>query len=205
MSTVNYKLGTSLSLLVTVDTTTGWNFTGSTIYLDIFDYKQINATTRGTPLFTKSWSVHQSPTETLLTLSPTELTLQPKKYIASLRIEHSPTNKKIQDFVFEVVNFEIQNCGNSCNVILKNVDCKLVFKIVGAIVNQLGSGGEDKHYEQIFTNVNSVTLDHNLAKYPAITTIDSAGTQFITDVNHVTINQTIISWNGVTSGIAYAN
>jgi hypothetical protein len=141
MSNVNYKLGTSLSLLVTVDTTTGWVFTGSTVYFDVFDYRQINATTRGTPLFTKSWAVHQSATETLLTLTPTELSLLPNKYIGSLRVEHSTANKVTQDFPFTVVNFELANCGNSCNVVIKNVDCNLVFKIQGAIINNNSPGG----------------------------------------------------------------
>ena len=204
MSTINYKLGTSLSLLITADTSTGWNFTGSSVYLDVFGYKQLNAALRGTPLFTKSWNAHQSPTETLLLLNPTELALAPNKYIGSLRVERGGS-KTVQDFIFNLVNFEIDNCGNNCNVILKNVDCNIVFKIQGAIVNQSGSGGGDKHYEQPFNSVSTVTLDHNLNKYPAITIIDSAGTQFIADVNHTTINKTILSWNGATSGTAYAN
>ena len=46
---------------------------------------------------------------------------------------------------------------------------------------------------------------HNLGKYPSVTVIDSAGTQFITQVEYNSKNQLTIYMNSATTGKAYLN
>ena len=46
---------------------------------------------------------------------------------------------------------------------------------------------------------------HNLGKYPSVTVIDSAGTQFLTQVEYNSKNQLTIYMNSATTGKAYLN
>jgi len=63
----------------------------------------------------------------------------------------------------------------------------------------------DKYYTMPFLNASSVTVNHNLGKRPAITVMDSAGTEFICDVQHISDNQCIVSWNSLFSGSITCN
>lgn len=63
----------------------------------------------------------------------------------------------------------------------------------------------DKYYVQAFVNANSVTVNHNLEKNPAITVMDSAGTEFICDVEHLSVNQCLVSWIGLLTGSVTCN
>src|SRR3954467_10942682 len=66
-------------------------------------------------------------------------------------------------------------------------------------------GTGDKNYTQTFTDSSSVTVDHNLGKYPAITVIDTAGDEVIGDVDHVGLNQVVISFGAAFSGMVICN
>jgi hypothetical protein len=59
------------------------------------------------------------------------------------------------------------------------------------------------HYQ----NVPSVTWDinHNLAKRPSVTIVDSAGTEVIGGVNYVDDNNLILDFSAAFSGKAYLN
>ena len=48
-------------------------------------------------------------------------------------------------------------------------------------------------------------ITHNLGKYPSVTVIDSAGTQFLTQVVYNSKNQLTIYMNSATTGKAYLN
>ena len=48
-------------------------------------------------------------------------------------------------------------------------------------------------------------IQHNLGKYPSVTVIDSAGTQFIVQVEYNSRSQLTIYMNGATTGKAYLN
>lgn len=63
----------------------------------------------------------------------------------------------------------------------------------------------DKHLTVGFNSVNSVTINHNLGKYPSIQIFDSAKTEFQADIQHIDFNNCLISWNGITSGIITLN
>jgi len=49
------------------------------------------------------------------------------------------------------------------------------------------------------------TINHNLNKYPSVTVIDSAGTEVEGTVEHVDINNILITFNGSFSGKAFIN
>ena len=63
----------------------------------------------------------------------------------------------------------------------------------------------DKTYTQDFTVASSVTVTHNLGKYPAVTVIDSAGDEVEGDVEHLSTNQLQVSFSGSFSGIVLCN
>jgi hypothetical protein len=48
-------------------------------------------------------------------------------------------------------------------------------------------------------------ITHNLNKYPSVTVVDSAGTQFIAQVEYNSRNQLTVYLNGATTGKAYLN
>ena len=48
-------------------------------------------------------------------------------------------------------------------------------------------------------------VQHNMGKFPSVTVIDSAGTQYITQVEYNSGNQLTIYMNGATTGKAYLN
>lgn len=68
-----------------------------------------------------------------------------------------------------------------------------------------GSSG-DLHYthDQMIASA-SWTVNHNLAKYPAVTVVDSAGSVVEGDVQHITANQTILTFSSAFAGKAYFN
>lgn len=67
-----------------------------------------------------------------------------------------------------------------------------------------GASG-DKHYEQSFTNQSSVTVDHNLGKFPSVTVIDTANDEVEGSVDHISINQVIVSFSASFSGKVVCN
>lgn len=48
-------------------------------------------------------------------------------------------------------------------------------------------------------------ITHNLGKYPSVTLVDSAGTQFYAEVEYNSINQCTIYMNSAFKGRAYLN
>lgn len=48
-------------------------------------------------------------------------------------------------------------------------------------------------------------IEHNLNKYPSVSLVDSAGTQFEAAVEYIDENNIIIRMNGATTGKAYLN
>lgn len=48
-------------------------------------------------------------------------------------------------------------------------------------------------------------IEHNLGKYPSVTVVDSAGTQFMVQIEYNSKNKLTIYMNGSTTGKAYLN
>ena len=68
-----------------------------------------------------------------------------------------------------------------------------------------GPGGGDKNYLENFTNQASVTVTHNLGKYPAVTVHDSTGDEVEGQVEHLTINQLVITFSSSFTGRVSCN
>lgn len=49
------------------------------------------------------------------------------------------------------------------------------------------------------------TIEHNLKKYPSVTLVDTAGTQFQGRVEYIDENNCIVYMNGATKGKAFIN
>lgn len=49
------------------------------------------------------------------------------------------------------------------------------------------------------------TITHNLGRYPSITVVDSSNKEVIGDIQYITLNQVVITFNGGFSGKAYLN
>lgn len=67
------------------------------------------------------------------------------------------------------------------------------------------SGGKDKHYTQEFTNEDTVIVEHNLHKRPAITVIDSAGDEVVGKITHDTVDQATVVFTSSFSGRVTCN
>lgn len=70
-----------------------------------------------------------------------------------------------------------------------------------------GVDGEgDKHYSQPFTNSASVTVAHNLGKYPAVSVKDSAGDEVTGfEINHQSLNSLTLVFTASFTGVAFCN
>ena len=63
----------------------------------------------------------------------------------------------------------------------------------------------DKTYTQDFTALDTVVVQHNLNKLPAITVIDTAGDEVTGGVAYTNVNQCVITFSFPTSGTVTCN
>lgn len=64
---------------------------------------------------------------------------------------------------------------------------------------------DDKTYQQSFTAQTSVTVTHNLNKYPSVTIIDSSYSEIIGEIVHASQDQFTVTFSSATGGIIYCN
>jgi hypothetical protein len=75
-----------------------------------------------------------------------------------------------------------------------------------ADVDSLVLSGGDKHYVHTQSIPAATwTINHNLGKRPSVTIVDSAGTEWVTEVEHTSDNQCVARFENAFSGKAYAN
>ena len=67
------------------------------------------------------------------------------------------------------------------------------------------TAGADKHYTQSFTTASTVTVVHNLSKFPAVTIYDSAGDEVVGDVKHDSSIQLTLTFSSAFSGTVTCN
>lgn len=68
------------------------------------------------------------------------------------------------------------------------------------------AGGSDKNYVHTQGSPSAVwTVTHNLGKRPAVSIVDSAGTQWFAQVEYLSDNQCRLTFSGAFSGAAYFN
>lgn len=65
--------------------------------------------------------------------------------------------------------------------------------------------GSDKNYFQNFTSTDDVLVNHNLAKYPAVSVLDSAGSEVIGEVEYISINSLRVLFSAPFSGSITVN
>jgi hypothetical protein len=65
------------------------------------------------------------------------------------------------------------------------------------------AGPEGGHYQHIQSLADTTwTVDHNLGRFPAVTVVDSGGTEVECSVEHASVNQVVITLSYATSGTA---
>lgn len=77
---------------------------------------------------------------------------------------------------------------------------------VDAAIAGVVLGGSDRNY--VFTQASPSTVwtvNHNLGKFPAVSVVDSTGTRVHGDEQHVSVNQTVLTFVVAFSGKAYCN
>lgn len=67
------------------------------------------------------------------------------------------------------------------------------------------TGTGDLTFSQSFSSTSSVTVTHNLNKYPSVTVIDSAGDEVEGSVDYLSLNQLTITFSAPFSGTAICN
>lgn len=63
----------------------------------------------------------------------------------------------------------------------------------------------DKHYSQSFTDETSVSVNHNLGKFPSVTVLDSSGYEVICGVQHIDNNNLTLTFSESKTGNVYCN
>ena len=67
-------------------------------------------------------------------------------------------------------------------------------------------GGQDYEYDQDFPVAASTwVIEHNLGRFPSVTTVDSAGSEITGAVTYDNENKITVVFNSATSGNAYLN
>lgn len=67
------------------------------------------------------------------------------------------------------------------------------------------SGSYDKNYIQAFTVTDTVTVTHNLQKYPSVTVVNSANDVVVGDVTYTNTNTLVVTFSAPFSGTVYCN
>ncbi len=89
--------------------------------------------------------------------------------------------------------------GNTGDIIVKASDADYDYTLVSP--NTLA----DKTFTQPFTVASSVTVNHNLNKYPAVSVVDSAGDEVVGQVQYTSTSQVIVSFTYPFSGLVTCN
>lgn len=117
--------------------------------------------------------------------------------------EQTLTNKTIDADNNNILNINVNNFKEG--EILQdvgNVDTASEEKIVSQMAV---AKAVDTYIHDQATPSDTWVIVHNLNRYPSVTVVDSAGTQFAVQVDYNTRNQVTIYMNGATSGKAYLN
>jgi hypothetical protein len=74
------------------------------------------------------------------------------------------------------------------------------------VIAAVGSGTGDKFYEHDQVTPSTTWLvNHNLQKFPSVTTVDSGNNVVIGDVDYITNNQLVVTFTSAFGGKAYCN
>lgn len=85
---------------------------------------------------------------------------------------------------------------------VENVDTASADKLVSQLA--VAKAVDTVIFDQAETS-DTWVITHNLNKYPSVTVVDSAGTQFMAQIEYNSRNQVTVYLNGMTTGKAYLN
>ena len=75
-----------------------------------------------------------------------------------------------------------------------------------SVTGVIASTGGDKNYVHDQSSASATwSVTHNLNKRPAVSVVDSAGTQVICDIQYVSDNEVTLNFDDSTAGKAYFN
>jgi hypothetical protein len=131
---MNYKLGTSLNLLLTAINAVGFGFTGSVVTFALHK----NTLNLNRPVFSKEFTSHTSNSETLLAFGSNEIVIPKDTYWASIKIVNGSANTTIKTFKFKVGLFTDDLLNEDYNISIGSNNSAINFEIQGAIINQTG-------------------------------------------------------------------
>lgn len=98
-------------------------------------------------------------------------------------------------------SISISSVSTSTNAIIVK-DPSVSVSVTGVIASTSG----DKNYVHDQSSASATwNITHNLNKRPAVSIVDSAGTQIICDVQYVSDNEVTLNFDASTAGKAYFN
>lgn len=100
-------------------------------------------------------------------------------------------NLGVDNFNPDVVRDTVRNVDEATDTNI--VTEKAVAKAVGTYIHDQAASSD------------TWVIEHNLGRYPSVTVVDSAGTQFIVQVEYNSKNKITVYMNGSTTGKAYLN
>ncbi|MFZ4400419.1 MAG: hypothetical protein ACOYO1_10325 [Bacteroidales bacterium] len=136
-----------------------------------------------------------------------------KKPVISIANELPVENLTISDRYFMIAGNSILSIAewNGTSWIFqttKDGDCIYSYTQKKFIIRTLESyetSSVSDEYETNFNTTESVTVRHNLNRYPSILVLDSTNRQIITQVTYTDRNTAYVSWTGETSGKIVCN
>lgn len=110
-----------------------------------------------------------------------------------------------QDVTVAPVEENVELTGETEAIAIEVTEAQVV--IEEGVSGPQGIPGEsDKHYEHDqSTPANEWTIEHNLGKKPAVTIVDSGGTEWQAEVEHLSENVCVARFAYAFSGKAYLN
>jgi hypothetical protein len=141
---MNYKLGTSLNLLLTAINAVGFGFAGSVVTFALHK----NTLNLNRPVFSKEFTSHTSNSETLLVFGSNEITIPKDTYWASIKIVNGTANTTIKTFKFKVGLFTDDLLNEDYNISIGSNNSAINFEIQGAIINQTGLAAPPRVYNE---------------------------------------------------------
>ena len=82
---------------------------------------------------------------------------------------------------------------------------RIVTSVNGKTGDVIVSSSDSTYIHNQTTASATWTITHNLEKYPSVTVVDSAGSVVIGDVQYISKNQIVLTFQGSFSGTAYLN
>jgi hypothetical protein len=136
-----------------------------------------------------------------------------KKPVISLANELPAENQSIGDRYFMIAGnsaLSIAEWNGTSWIFLSTRDGDCIFSysqkkfIIRTIDNyELSSVSDD--YEIDFNLSDTVTVRHNLNRYPSVVVLDSTNRQIVTQITYTDRNSCVVSWTGETSGKIVCN